>query len=148
MGRPTNGVKVNEAFDVFPAAGKILLQSEGIDYSFSSEHIFNVTQYSMNKSNFQYWTKAQELIVKRGSIFDTPPAKILGNITNEADTNEIVFGYFEATGQKISRLKVSGGNSPVYIFTCLDYPERTYYPFCQNCEYLAGSTHEVPSWWF
>ena len=29
-----NGVKVNEAFDVFPAAGKILLQSEGFEINF------------------------------------------------------------------------------------------------------------------
>ena len=29
-----NGVKVNEAFDVFPAAGKILLQSEGFEIDF------------------------------------------------------------------------------------------------------------------
>jgi hypothetical protein len=29
-----NGTKVNECFDVFPAAGKILLQSEGFEIDF------------------------------------------------------------------------------------------------------------------
>ncbi len=126
----------------------ILLQSQGVDYTFSSEHILNVTQYSMNKSNFEYWTKAQELIMKRGSIFDTPPAKLTGNITNQSDANEIVFGYFEATMQRINRLKVSRGNIPFYLVSCYDYPERLYYSFCQSCEYLPGSTLPQPSWWF
>ena len=34
-----NGVKVNEAFDVFPAAGKILLQTEGFEIDFRNVHL-------------------------------------------------------------------------------------------------------------
>ncbi len=126
----------------------ILLQSQGVDYTFSSEHMYNVTQYSMNKSNFQYWTKIQELVMKRGSIFDTPPAKIKGNISSESDESEIVFGYFEATTQKIRRLKVNRGNVPSYLVDCQIYPESTYNRFCQSCDYLPGSTASQPSWWF
>jgi hypothetical protein len=126
----------------------ILLQSQGVDYSFAFEHFFNVTQYSMNQSSYQYWTKVQELTMKKGSIFDTPPAIITGNISNESDGNEIVYGYFEATGQKISRTKVARGNIPFHQVDCQIYPERTYYRFCESCTYLPGSTAPQPSWWF
>ena len=37
-----NGVQVNEAFDVFPSSGKILLQSEGFEIYFRNIEIHPV----------------------------------------------------------------------------------------------------------
>ncbi len=123
------------------------IYSRGVDNTFNSQHYFNVTQYNINKGSYEYWAKIQDLVMKRGTLFDTPPAKIKGNVVNDSDPNEIVFGYFEASRKTISRTNVKRGENSIYVVNCYDYPERLYWPFCTDCMYLPGATDQMPSWW-
>ena len=122
----------------------ILLQHRPIDMTFGYGHMFNITQSCMNKKNYDYWFKVKELKDRQGSIFDTPPANIIGNMINESNPKEIVLGYFEATSQKITRVKVERGNIPdAARIDCTNYPSE----FCSSCDHSPG-TPEQPTWWF
>jgi hypothetical protein len=127
----------------------VLLQSNEINSTFLSKHYFNVNQYSMNKSTYDYWRKVQGLVERTGSIFDTPPANLPGNIHNVNAPTEIVFGYFEASLQRVNHVGVARG----YIQGDIDDQclfrqgiGTAYQTFCLDCTTLVGSTRTQPSW--
>lgn len=127
----------------------ILLQSNEINSTFLSKHYFNVNQFSMSKSTYDYWKKVQQLVERTGSIFDTPPANLPGNIHNVNAPTEIVFGYFEASLQRVNHVGVARGYIQSDIFDeCLFRPGfgAVYQTYCLNCLTLVGSTHTQPSW--
>jgi hypothetical protein len=127
----------------------ILLISRGVDYSFDTRHYFNVTQFSMNASAYNYWKAVQQLITDIGTIFQTPPYTIKGNVSNINNANEVVVGYFEASGQKVIRRYIDRGSIPATIQSCSTssdgFVPNT--PFCQDCLILPGSTITQPAWW-
>jgi len=128
----------------------IQLLNHDVDFSFSSRHYFNVTQFGMNTSCFEYWRRVQQLVLRRGSIFDTPPATIRGNISNVADPNEIVLGYFEASTMQVTRRFIDRGEIPLHIPSCFYFdPDYTSsLPYCQYCMNLAGAQPVPPSWFW
>ena len=67
-----------------------------IDWTFNLRHVFSVYQFSLTREAFQYWRRLEEVIEQNGSIFDLPPAIVLGNMRNIAEPTEQVLGYFEA----------------------------------------------------
>lgn len=129
----------------------ILLQTRGIDYTFMVRHFFNISQYSMNPNTYDYWKKVQLLTSRTGSIFDSPPAIVQGNIHNLNDPSEPVYGYFEASAQKLTRLYVDKGYIKTDITSCAwDFriPAGNYYSYCLNCNAIKGSTNARPDWFF
>ena len=126
------------------------LLSRGIDISFSSRHYFNITQHSINSNAYQYWSKVEQLISKRGSIFDSPPATIIGNIKNISNPNEPVFGYFEVSATQLRRIYIDRGQIPTFVETCIfgaiDFDPSYQQKRCFFCEALEGSTVERPAW--
>lgn len=67
-----------------------------IDWTFSSKHVFSVVQYTTTQGAYTYWEQVQRVTNQVGSIFDTPPAAVGGNMSNSDDFAELVLGYFEA----------------------------------------------------
>ena len=130
-----------------PHLNNLLLQRSVVDFTYSWAHFFNVTSYCMNESNYQYWTKVKGLIDRQGSVFDTPPAKVPGNITSDIDDKELVFGYFEATTiGKVVRVRVNKESIPDRaLIPCYKFP---FFQYCDNCDYLPGSTKDQPPWWY
>ncbi|MBX7124648.1 MAG: DUF4249 domain-containing protein [Cyclobacteriaceae bacterium] len=130
-----------------PKINNLLLQERSVDESFNGRHYFNVTQYVMNPETYQYWKRVQEIVVKKGSIFDTPPARIRGNISNEDNPSDYAFGYFEASRTRVSRVRVDRGYIPIQLPSC-DYnaqiPSNSNY--CYDCTILEGSTLIEPDW--
>ena len=139
-------------YDHFSLNG-ILLQTRAIDFTFLVRHYFNVTQYSMNRKAYEYWKKVGLLTERNGSIFDTPPASVAGNIHNINDPDEQVFGYFEASPQKLTRVYVDRGLVPVELNSC-DFDPSFYslggsrFSYCTNCYAIKGSTTARPDWFF
>lgn len=97
-GSVTNASQVNQ-----------MLAMREIDVSFKNRHYMIVRQLSTTRESFQYWTRVSAMTKNTGSIFDTPPAMIRGNISNTSNPNEEVLGYFEATRVSISRFFTVGG---------------------------------------
>ena len=134
------------------AIRELLLLSRGIDFSFNGRHYFNVTQYSMNQQAYEYWNKVEQLITKRGSIFDAPPAIIPGNISNVSNPDELVLGYFEASATQLTRTFVDRGAIHTYVETCFYYDPYFSFTnisqFCFDCTRHVGSTIVQPGWYW
>jgi Domain of unknown function (DUF4249) len=132
------------AFDNFEIAER------EIDKTFAEKHMFSVYQTSLNSDAYEYWRKVQLLLSQAGSIFDTPPAPIEGNIFNEQNPQEVVLGFFEASNVTISRFAVFPFNIPFYINKPCTYipekPREFYTRECLDCLSLPNSTLEQPVW--
>lgn len=67
-----------------------------VNNTFAERHAFTVYQVSLTPEAFDYWRRIKLSINQPGSIFDTPPAPIVGDISNE-ETEELALGYFEVS---------------------------------------------------
>ncbi|OEK02281.1 hypothetical protein BFP97_12465 [Roseivirga sp. 4D4] len=85
-----------------------------IDRSFGVSHYFNIIQFALNKESHEYWSKLKSLTERQGSIFDTPPAAVSGNITS-SDPSEDVFGFFEASSVDTSRVLLTNNDIPLFF---------------------------------
>ena len=123
-----------------------------VDQSFLSRHYFNVRQLSTSKETFDYWGKVSEVVNNTGSVFDTPPAPIRGNVYNVSDPDEVVLGYFEVAKAKVTRIYTTAADVPFFLEKeCLYEPNRPrdqYLPSCLSCSFFPNSTNEYPEWWF
>lgn len=129
---------------------KVHLEQRTPDNTFLSKHYFNVNQYSLSEAANTYWTHVQQLVEHTGSLFDTPVANLKGNVNNVNDPNEVVYGYFEATGSKTIHVGVARGFLPFELpDPCLFKPgfgNAVYSAGCLNCLSIENSTHVQPPW--
>jgi len=56
-----------------------------------------IRQMSLSANAYRYYKLVQDQSVNTGSLADTPPAPIRGNVANAADETELVLGYFSAS---------------------------------------------------
>ena len=60
----------------------LLVVSRIVDWIFLEKHHFTIYQSALTRDAMEYWRKVNILANQVGSIFDTPPADITGNIKN------------------------------------------------------------------
>ena len=128
-----------------------LIASRIIDFSFQERHYFTSYQTSLTKEAHEYWRKVNILANQVGSIFDTPPAEITGNIINENNNSEKTVGYFQAVNETYDRFFLLPSFLPFFIgaevctfngsFNPNDYPAR-----CIDCLTLRNSSFTRPEW--
>lgn len=131
--------------------GTLLLSSRLVDRSFHDKHFFTTYQTSLTEQAYNYWEKVDIVSNQVGSIFDTPPAEINGNIHNGDNADETVLGYFQAVNQSFTRLSLVPGDIPFTISfqSCLYSELRdsdSYASECLNCLSLRNSSHTRPPW--
>ncbi len=68
-----------------------------IDFRFYQKSYINVFLYSLTPDAFDYWSRVDRVINQTGTIFDSPPAAVRGNVINEDAPFEPVMGYFGAS---------------------------------------------------
>jgi len=123
-----------------------------VDQSFLSRHYFNIRQTSISKASYEYWRKVRELVNNTGSVFDTPPAPIKGNIRNVNASDEVVLGFFEVANVNVTRIYTTPADVPFFIEEVCTYsPTRRlddYPTTCLRCSEFNNSTTETPPWWF
>jgi hypothetical protein len=128
----------------------LFLATRLIDYSFHERHYFRIFQSSLSREAFEYWRNVNALVSQVGSIFDTPPAKIRGNIFNVNDSEEEVHGYFQAANETSQRFFTIKQDIPYFLQVfCLYGADREYlsYPsICLDCTSAANSTYNRPPW--
>ena len=122
-----------------------------MDWSFLEKHYFTVHQSSLTAEAHDYWRKVAILASQVGSIFDTPPAELTGNITSLTDPSEKVLGYFQAVNQSYKRLLIHPNDLPFLpndqkctfdpLKNLIEYPSR-----CLDCVSQVGSTFIRPEW--
>lgn len=122
-----------------------------LDYRYAFDAYISVSQYSLDPGAFEYRRQISELQQREGSIFEDPVGKLISNIENIEDPNDIVYGYFAASEVDVFHFFVDsldagapaafcppnvppppGGGCPVLI--------------CCDCQ-LAGGSLNKPEYW-
>lgn len=119
-----------------------------VDWTFLEKHAFTIYQSSLTPAAHDYWSKVDILANQTGSIFDTPPAALRGNIQSEQD-GERTFGYFQAVAQVYTRFFTYKFDIPVPMTMpdCVYDGTRTTYPTrCLNCTSVRNSSYNRPDW--
>lgn len=129
----------------------LLVSSRLLDRSFYDRHYFSVYQSSLTREAFDYWRKVDVVSNRVGSIFDTPPAIITGNIYDVNNPESTALGYFQAVNQTLDRFFLLPSDIPIPISykDCVYQPGRPfedYAPECLNCLSLRNSSFVRPEW--
>ena len=115
---PTNVCYVTERFSnqLLPLLdGSLLARGETAkpfvaakeaDKTFGEVVYFNLYMETLSPDAFKYWNKVSLLLTQSGSIFDSPPGAIRGNIMNVNNPEELVLGYFYAAPEDTTHVKV------------------------------------------
>ncbi len=100
-----------------------------------------IRQYSISREAFEFWKNLKEMNELTGTLFDTPPSPIIGNIQNVNDPYEPVLGFFEVSGVSEKRVFVDKKDLPIDFSTPTGY---------QHCEFLlvqGEGSRELANGW-
>ena len=120
------------------------------DWEFYEKHFFNVAQHSISREAFEYWDTVKKVAQSTGSIFDTPPAPISGNIYNVDDPEERVLGFFEVSSVDTIRTYTFADDLEPLVISdrCSPYEWRSFRdPVCCNCLEIPDSQVQRPYYW-
>lgn len=121
------------------------------DFKFFERSVVALTQYSLTDAGFNYWQKVDQVVNQTGTIFDSPPASIRGNISNVNDSYEEVLGYFQASAVDTLFLRQNRQDlTSTVIPFCASANADFYFSGgnpCGNCLQIPNSTLEEPSFW-
>ena len=116
---------------------------------FKGIHIFSIYQSSITKASFEYWTKVQSVALQAGTVFDPPPARIPGNISNLDDPTEPVLGFFDViaidTARTIIRPHEFRANIDPIRY-CNQFARFRWPKECCNCRSIPETTTIRPPW--
>ncbi len=112
------------------------------------DYYIEIQQRSISKEAYNYWRTVDQLTSNNGSLFDTAPAAVRGNLTCVSDSSQAVYGLFEVSdleegGYFISRINTS---KPGY-FTCDPIPLPTASTLCVPCVESVYRTKVKPRFW-
>lgn len=126
------------------------IYAQKINETFKERHYINVYQRNLSQKSYIYWTQVNQTVASVGSIFDTPPAAIRGNISNINDSTERALGYFEAVSSDTIRIFLVPGFIPFDIPPYCEFDPmkgwRDYPRECFDCLDQANSSFEKPDY--
>lgn len=115
---------------------------------FNILYAFNVLQYRISEEEYDYWAQIEQLTNIDGTLFDPPPATIVGNLTNETNPNNPIQGYFSVVSEEIKRSFVDVTERGIFAETnCTSFTFQTNPPECSNCTMIFNSTLVKPDYW-
>lgn len=114
-----------------------------LDAKFTWGTCLTVTQHSISEQSYNYWNSIQNEFQRTGDIFESPPAKIKGNIFNTDGTKNDVIGLFSAIASNQAKIYVDGLDIDERLCQCQCWPPpRT--ETCYNCLGLSKSSQDQP----
>ncbi len=129
-----------------------LLAQRDVDHTFLERHFFNIYQRSLSEPAFRYWFQVDQVANQSGSIFDLPPAPVLGNGFRVGDSSEQVLGYFAAVKEDTTRFNTYRADFPdIWMDPCIYErfkPIERYPRECVNCLEQRGATYEKPPYFY
>lgn len=139
-----------------------LIYEKAIDETFEEVHYFAIIQNAITRAAFEYWVQIDQTANRDGSLFETPPATVRGNIYDVDDPDQLILGYFEATKTDTSSFYVTNDGLNFYVAPVCDVlPSNLFFdiPFmcfdcviedlnvrrsCIDCTTLPNSSQERP----
>ena len=117
-----------------------------VPYKSKGRYYLEVQQQAISKGAYAFWKSVRGLVNNTGGLFDAAPATVQGNLRCVSDTNQLVYGYFGATGlseQYINVDRSDGQGAPDS-----DPPVIVPQPSgCVVCENNLYRTPNKPRWW-
>ena len=107
----------------------------GFDERFTRRYSLLVKQYAIGEEEYLFWKNLKESNEDLGNLFDKQPARVLSNITNVMDTDDIVLGYFSASGVREERVYVDNNDVTGTLSAR---------PFCADLDTLFKSDFDSP----
>jgi hypothetical protein len=133
------------------AGDGILIATRPVDNSFHTRHYFMTYLATLTPEAYEYWQKVNVLANQVGSIFDTPPAKITGNIVPGDISVAPAHGYFQAVNEDFHKFYLTRFEIPYPFLPYCEYDPLTPtngYPFeCLNCVNTPNSSYVEPDLW-
>lgn len=135
----------------YPLDLKFIEFGRAFQYGISIE----LNQFSMTNEVFEYWEEVKKIGENTGSIFDTPPYTIKGNMVS-INSDQHMRGMFAAYSVKSKRLFVTQKDVSFYYPESRNqeecYPPRPFSPppHCSNClaaQFVSIKTNKKPNWW-
>jgi len=119
-----------------------------MDSRFNIQYLFNVSQFSLNEAEYNYWSRIEELVNVDGTLFDPPPGVLKGNLINTTDPTQQVQGYFSVARLSFVRRFVNIFDRGFFVDTdCESRPNANNPAKCLDCTTLPNSSLEVPPYW-
>ena len=114
-----------------------------------SPYYLKIGQQSLSRGAYQYWLAVRNLTGNVGSVFDIPPATLLGNLHEEVSGGvpsggRAILGYFQVSGRQEKVVYVSRYLAPVQPFAPTVYP---YWNTCEPCRESLYRTGKQPEGW-
>lgn len=129
---------------------RVLIGQRVAGQTFHYRHYFIAYQGSITEDAFDYWTKVKTLVTDVGSVFDSPPSPITGNMISVSKPEEEILGYFQAVNESMKRIFLTRGELPFQLPDYCDYNNlraSDWYPAeCLECINVRNSSFERPSW--
>jgi hypothetical protein len=103
-----------------------------IPFFSTTKYLVTVEQQSLTKSAYDFWALVDKQNNNVGSVFDSPPTRIKGNLYNVTKPEDPVLGYFGASDFSIGHTMLyREGIPPISLLR--SYPRNV------NCATLANS---------
>lgn len=114
----------------------------------TEDYYIEVLQRSISTEAYTYWRTVDQLSTNNGSLFDTAPAAVRGNLSCTSHTDQEVYGLFEVAdiaenGYFISRVNTSKPG----LLTCQLGPPITPAIDCAKCIESPYRTQIKPRFW-
>lgn len=85
------------------------------DFRVAIRYSILVTQFSISKEEFDFWTEIKKSTESIGTIFDPLPSRVLGNLYSES-SSEPVLGYFTISSAVSQRIFIANSELPRVIY--------------------------------
>lgn len=85
-----------------------------------------ITQHTLSEQTYTYYHDLKEVNENRGSLFDTSPITLIGNLRNLINPDQPVLGNFQVSGAVDKRLFINRKD----VISKLDVPSG--YDYCQS----------------
>jgi len=78
-------------------------------------HYVQIQQMSLNKDLYVFWEQYLQQTNRTGSILDPLPSSLVGNIYNQADSNDVALGYFQVSALITKKIIIIPHDIQLYV---------------------------------
>jgi len=82
------------------------------DPALKERYSIEVRQYAIDRDGYRFWTELKESNELTGSLFDTQPYPLVGNLVNETNPEIPVLGYFDVASVSSERIFIDNSDVP------------------------------------
>lgn len=135
----------------------VLIFSVNSNKRFQLKYSPQILLFNISESAFNFWKMVENQVANTGSLFDSPPSPITGNILPISTGNERIIGIFEVASVTHARAflspSVAARGLDNYTRDCAITPGPFGGPplprplYCCDCRLLPGSSDTKPAFW-